>query len=98
MDGVGGSIAWIDQRSHAASRNAPGISRDNAGSRRRIHRLKRVHPAVLRQIVEKKANPGANHRPLRLSRRVYHTKPRPKLLAVIMRHAANERNPERTQG
>ena len=53
---------------------------------RRIHRLKRSGPSVLRQIVVVHAEAGANHGLLAVARRVGNPEARRELLVVIMRN------------
>ena len=64
VQGIGRLVMRIDESSRAAVGRAgktAGIAGMDAGSGRRIHGLKRGHPAVLRQIVVEEAEAGANH-------------------------------------
>src|SRR5208282_5379956 len=93
--------AAAHQAARAGERVSARASRKAAasgGEVRVVDALEGSGPSVLRQIVVVNAKAGANHGLLAVARRVSNPQPRRDLLAVILRKAGHNRNPQRMQG
>ena len=72
-------------------------NRVNARACRRVHGLESRGPAILRQVVEVEPKARPNYRVSLAAQRPRNAQPRRKLLVIVVRSPAHQRNPQRLE-
>src|SRR5579863_4115353 len=97
VNGIWCFVIAVNERAGSDAAGTRIGRRIQAGKRCGVHSLESCDPSVLREVVVKHAEPGADDSLATVSRRVSNADARSKLFAVVVRRAAFQRNVKRLQ-